>query len=940
MSNSVNGFRSRNISGMLSPGRGPLGAWLLAGSGLLLAGPAVSQESADDGQEAQLEEVLVTGSIIRRTEQSSQMVTTLAKDDIMVRAATSAYEMLDTVSSIQPPQFTSNAASVRNEGFLNLYSLRALGGERTLILLDGKRLPKEPWTGKAVNLNSIPSSLIESVDILADGASSVYGSDAIAGVINFRTRRELQGIEYDLQASQPRLEGGEVVFGSLSGGYGSVDDNGFNVFGGVSWRERTELRQTDRDFLSPPPRGTPRRLDSVIANVTQQDASGRFIIGRPGQNPYPECDPPRLWATGNGTCFNTALITDFAVLSNEMQYSATGKLTAAVGDGHEFSLSAVKSWSEIDQEINPPRQSNVAASIYPDNPYYPGGGIVPAIPGQDPTLPVVPFHGSESWLDGRRHQVDDEMDRVLASLVGDIGRFSYDVWAMASSSYLGQRRLLYPRDARFAVYSGGDYMGRPAPLVNPFSEEQSQELMDFVAEIRIFAPTRISESSLNMLGATVGGDIEALNLGGGASTFAIAAEYQEEDLSFRELDIVAVTGPTPQQPQFGERDVFSVTGELLIPVNDRFEIDATLRVDQYGDVGSTTNPKVLLAYDVTDRVNLHASFNTGFRAPTLLDLYRGRNYGYSVPTAATADPERCDTSTDPAGVPVYPDVDSHFDVCRGQYRTLRGGNLNLKPEESQVFAAGFSASVGDPAVAAGSLDFGADYWSYALTDTLGAIPPTVIFSDVGRFGHLILRCSDIEDPSLYDETLGCGNYTTGSPDRIGFVAEYQDNTGTTDTSGFDLRAQWVRDTAAGSFGIRYNGTYVTEYQYQEYDGGPVVSNLGMTIAGQHVFEYKHYLTLLWQRDAWNVRLQQLYKGSYTDCNNAGTSCGTVPGYDLYTLSAGYDTGRGVTINVFAKNLLDQRPYDTWQGGGGLGGADIRHFDFIGRQVGVTIRGSL
>ena len=940
MSKTVQGFWSILEAGMAAPGRQPMRALALAGSMLLLGGPALGQDSADDGDGVELEEVLVTGSIIRRSEQSSQMVTTLDKDDILVRAATSAYEMLDTVSSIQPPQFTSNAASVRNEGFLNLYSLRALGGERTLILLDGKRLPKEPWSGKAVNLNSIPSSLIESVDVLADGASSVYGSDAIAGVINFRTRQELQGIEYDLQASQPRLDGGEVVFGSLSGGYGSVDDNGFNIFAGVSWRERTELRQTDRDFLSPPPRGTPRRLDSVIANVTQQDANGRFIIGRPGLNPYPECDPPRLWSTGNGTCFNTALITNFAVLSNELQYSATGKVTAAVGEGHEFSLSAVKSWSEIDQEINPNRQSSRFAAILPGTPYYPGGGIVPAIPGQDPTLPVIPFNGSESWLGGRRHLVEDEMERVLASLVGEVGRFNYDIWAMASNSYLGQRRLLYPRDARHAVYSGADYMGSPAPLVNPFSEEQSQELMDFVAEIRIFAPTRISKSNLNMIGATFGSDIEALSFGGGPSTFAVAVEFQEEDLSFEELDIVAVTGAAPQEPQFGEREVFSVTGELLIPIGDRFEIDATLRFDDYDDVGNTTNPKVLLSYDVTDQVNLHASFNTGFRAPTLLDLYRGRNYGYSVPTVATADPERCDTSTDPGGVPVYPDVDSHFDVCRGQYRTLRGGNLNLKPEESEVFAAGFNASVGDPSVAAGSLDFGADYWSYALTDTLGAIPPTVIFSDVDRFGHLILRCSDIEDPGLYDLTLGCDNYTPGSPDRIGFVAEYQDNTGTTDTSGFDLRAQWARDTAAGSFGIRYNGTYVTEYQYQEYDGGPVVSNLGMTIAGQHVFEYKHYLTLLWQRDAWNVRLQQLYKGSYTDCNNAGTSCGKVPGYDLYTLSGGYDTGRGVTINVFVKNLLDQDPLSTWQGGGGLGGADIRHFDFIGRQVGVTIRGSL
>ena len=166
--------------------------------GLVLATQSVlAQDEA-----GAIEEITVTGSLIKR-EESSQLVTSIDSEEIELRGATSAVEILDAITTGQAPLLTSNVASAFNPSYTNFANLRSLGGQSTLVLLDGRRIVREPFSGRAVNLNIVPTSLLDAVDVLSDGASSIYGSDAIAGVINFRTFDALEGIEYYVHSSNP-----------------------------------------------------------------------------------------------------------------------------------------------------------------------------------------------------------------------------------------------------------------------------------------------------------------------------------------------------------------------------------------------------------------------------------------------------------------------------------------------------------------------------------------------------------------------------------------------------------------------------------------------------------------------------------------------------------------------------------------------------------------
>lgn len=196
--------------------------------------PCVSQAQGQDsapaaapGRNSQatspLEEIVVTGSLIKRTEVSSQLVTAIAAEEIARRGATNATDILSAVAQNQPIE-VPNSFMAAGTGLASYASLRSLGSESTLVLFNGRRIVNNPYKNKAVDLNTVPIALIDRVDVLSDGASSIYGSDAIAGVINFITHDEMQGVRLSANTLQPEEPGGEAYSGSATVGFGSLAD--------------------------------------------------------------------------------------------------------------------------------------------------------------------------------------------------------------------------------------------------------------------------------------------------------------------------------------------------------------------------------------------------------------------------------------------------------------------------------------------------------------------------------------------------------------------------------------------------------------------------------------------------------------------------------------------------------------------------------------------
>ena len=220
---------------------------LLAFGGSLALGALPAH--AQDAQATQLDRVEITGSSIRRLAAEAALpVQVIKAEDLAKAGVTNAEQALAFVAANQSSTTTTTSvgSSTGGAAFANL---RGLGDERTLVLVNGKRMVNNPYLAAAVDLNSLPFGAVERIEVLTDGASAIYGSDAIAGVINFITRKEYAGISASASGSWPEASGGgEQYTASITGGYGNLADQKFNIFGGISYSKQNALPATSRDF--------------------------------------------------------------------------------------------------------------------------------------------------------------------------------------------------------------------------------------------------------------------------------------------------------------------------------------------------------------------------------------------------------------------------------------------------------------------------------------------------------------------------------------------------------------------------------------------------------------------------------------------------------------------------------------------------------------------
>ncbi len=205
--------------------------------------PALAQQAA------QLDRVEVTGSSIKRlAAEQSLPVTVIKAEDLAKAGVSNAEQAMSFIASNQSSITTTTSVGASTGGAANA-DLRGLGASRTLVLVNGKRMVNNPYLSNAVDLNALPFGAVERIEVLSDGASAIYGSDAIAGVINFITRKEYTGIGLSADASLPTASGdGKAYNAGITGGIGSLSEQGWNVFGGFSWHKQNALAATDRDF--------------------------------------------------------------------------------------------------------------------------------------------------------------------------------------------------------------------------------------------------------------------------------------------------------------------------------------------------------------------------------------------------------------------------------------------------------------------------------------------------------------------------------------------------------------------------------------------------------------------------------------------------------------------------------------------------------------------
>ncbi|MBB5370902.1 MULTISPECIES: TonB-dependent receptor [unclassified Janthinobacterium] len=861
---------------------------MFAGSLVLGMQTAYAQETSDNT----MQRVEVTGSSIKRLASETALpITSIKADDFVKQGLTTAQEVLSTISMNQSSQSSSQSVG-SGTGGQSVADLRGIGSDKTLVLLNGRRIASHPFNGSSVDLNIIPISALERVEVLRDGASAIYGTDAIGGVINFITKRSVKGGSVSVEHYQPqKAGGGDESRLNLSGGYGDLNQDGFNVFGVVDVHRQSALSAADRAFSASgyiPGKGVDN-LSGTTFPANFYD-TGNGLVGNPAF--ASGCVGPNLYknTAGKNTCAMD--VTPFIdAIPKTQQESFLGKASFKLNQDHLATIEYLHSRSTNQAHISPPPMSNIGLLMPSSSPYYPGGsGGVPAVPGlsgQDLDISWRPV------ASGQRSGYDTSTsDRLVLALEGVLGAWDYNAGlsysvSKATSAFTGG----YLNDQRIID-------GIANGILNPFGAQSAAGeayLQDSVLKGEYLSAKMTSTA----LDAKI--SRELFNLPAGAVGFAVGTEFRNEKAEYnvnRELASQASSsGYADALGQSGSRNISALFSELSIPVVKDVELSLAARYDHYNDVGGSFNPKVGLRWQPTNQVLLRSSYNTGFRAPTLYDLHGPQTKTFTA--NKYNDPRLC-----PNGVAI-PGANDNV-ACRAQQYIRSGGNPEVKPEKSKTFSAGI---VLEPIK---SLTMSLDYFNIKLRDKIGTVAEQTLFDNYAKY----------KDSFVY----------SADGTRLEYVLATLDNLGEMHTAGLDLGLNWkLPRSQYGNFTFNFDGTWVQKYEYQNERDGEYVQNVGVYGDNAPVFRWRHNASLQWNLNKWSTTLSNKYMSGYRDQNYVDPEFEqSVKAYSVWSLSGAYSGFKNTEVTVGVKNLLNQDPPFSNQIGTFQTGYDPRFTDPLGR----------
>jgi iron complex outermembrane receptor protein len=877
-------------------------------------------------QQAQkIEKIEVTGSNIKRIEGETGLpVTVITREQLEsqgIQTAMEAIERLSSNSSIGGLNLQGSIGATA-VGFASA-SLRGLGGTRTLVLMNGRRLANTAFNGGMVDINAIPLSAVERVEVLTDGASAIYGTDAIAGVINFILRKDFTGAEAYAYYGDSDQGGGKTQRYSAALGWGDLEKNKFNAFATFDYNKVQEIKAKQRKFSQTS--YLPNAAGGVYDRTSGNSFPGNvFLPGVPGrtgttQNPaYPNCLPPFSFGTLNpatlGQCrFDFASVID--ILPPSDTYNAFGSARFQIAPKHQaFVEGAWQQTKSIARASPSPISaatilSGESVTVSPSSPFYPRD-LAQRFGVDGQTLEVF-WRALE--LGPRTDENKVEQSRLVAGLEGQLGSWDYSTalnWSQskATDTWVGgwvKGSVLLP------LLNGGQ--------INLFGYNTP-------AALEQLARAQVLEPIIKAKGESTEYDIRASNeilqMRSGPLALAVGASFRREKFEFitsqtvRDADVPGLGGSISTVPSVS-RNVWATFAEASVPIVKNLEANVAVRFDDYGDVGNTTNPKVSLRWTPSREMLLRASYGTGFRAPSLPEL---NTPGFFGATGGNYDdPVRCPSTGSPRD-------------CNTQFTTNLGGNLNLKPEKSKNFTLGF---VFEPTAA---LSFGADYYRIKIDDVIGIPAEEPIFSNIpaSEAAGLIVRYAP--------GSAGCPTPTPGLPCPVNYGIQTLVNLTELKTEGIDINAAYrFPKSTWGRVTLAFNGTYLmkwdqknrgqdTQHLAGQFGGGVAATVIGSGSTGGFP-HWKHTATITTDIGPLQLTLHELFVGHYTDAD-AGRTVGT---YDVWGLNAAYTGIRNFTLSLGVKNVFDRDPPYTRQNQSFQVGYDPALADPTGRFYYASVR---
>lgn len=892
-------------------------------------------------QNAQLERIEITGSSIKRIAGEGALpVQVITAAEIQRSGAVSVADVIQKLPAMQGFQIADIAAG-SNSGGIVTASIHDIGASYTLVLLNGRRIAPT-GSGSTVNLNSIPMSAIERIEVLTDGASALYGSDAIAGVVNFVLKKNAQGGTIEARVNVPTEGKGESGNVSLSYGIGDLYKDRFNVLMSFRHDEQTKLKATDREFsktayLPFEFNGKQYIYDRTSTSAVPANATVTFKR-LPGEtstlasyafNPYLKktgnCAPMNYYslnntipAGSNATAGTAMCAFDFGATVEVFpenkrdslfltgQFKATDNITLY----SDFAYSRFDLTARI--AANP-----VPVAIPVSSAYYQNSVLPYLTAAQAAHVNTVTANYRAQDFGTRDSQTITDAKHFVIGAEGEFGAWSTNVGFTWSENALDEKYVGgYFRDKEFrAMLASSAFDPFQLSGQQPAAVQQQMAASIFNGSVRTATTT--------LTGADVRASRELFSLPAGAVSLGLGGDVR--NYKYKQTPSAAalageIYNYAPYTAYDLERDTAGAFAEVLVPVVKGLELTGALRYDTtkavkdaitnktVGSDMSSSTYKLSARYQVSPLVLLRGSYGTGFKAPSMLDIAQPL-----VPAGVTAAAYDC------------PFVGTN--ECKPgkqQYSVLSGGNANLKPEKSKNMTFGLRFEPND------SFGIGADYWKVEITDAVSGVSANQAFAEPAKYASLFTTYKTPAEPQLYWTFISAST-----------------NIGKAINSGVDWDIITRHKLDIGRLTLGIAGTYLIQSSYTRPgtsdDFTDSMGKYGENAAVSFRNIFRATATL--DTGKFSNTLTFNYRSGYQDINQTVRDVATklntkvsllVPEYMTLDWQGVYNHNKAMELRVGVKNLLNEAPNLTLRDSSGHQvGYDPRYNDPLMRTVYVS-----
>ena len=929
----------------------------------LVASPVMAQQPAEaPAAEEDLDApvpgaIVVTGSRIVRPEvESVSPVTTVGAEAIDETGTTRIEDIINDLPQTVAGQtaFVSNGAS----GTATV-NLRNLGSTRTLVLIDGRRMPSGDPFVTAPDLNQIPAQLVERVELVTGGASSVYGADAVAGVVNFIMDRDYEGFNLTGQVSFYNASNGNdtiqdllrrtnnpVPNDSQNAGFtydmtatigAGFDDGRGHVTGYVGYREISEIVQANYDesacalaFASADPSGFTCAGSSTSPN-------GTFFVTSPGQNGYvlgSQVNPLSGLPVGavltldeNGNGFRPS-----------GAFDGTGQDTYNYAPTNYYQRPDTR-WTagffadyEVNESINPYTEfqfmddrsvAQIAFSGTFFNTPFANLSCSNALlsPQQATQLGCSGPNDSVGVVIGKRLVEGDPRQndlrhtsyRGVVGVRGDLwDGWSYDVYALRGTTIYQNTYLNDLSNSRIdAAINGCPGTGEPAGCV-PLNLFEIGGVSRAAFEYIAVPALQNADLTTSVASGYVTGPLFDL-FGAGDAAIVLGTEYRREeyelrvDENFAQGNLSGQGGPTPPvDGSFSVREVFT---ELVVPIIDggfidRFEIEGGFRYSDYNTSGGSETYKIGATLAPTPWLSFRGVYSRAVRSPNVTSLFAPQSIGLFGGTdpCAGANPTATAAQCANTGVSAaqYGNIPAN---PAGQYNQLTGGNPNLEVETADSYTAGVVLETDMLGLRGFALTV--DYFNISVDGTIGGVGAQTAIDN----------CLETGNPAFCDlivRNAGTGDLWIGSDANDGYVVNTLQNIGALKTEGIDVTAGFNYPVMAGALFFNYAGTYTFNNKFQPLPGEDFIECTGFfgSTCGSPQPEYAHVARLGYRADSgFGVNFSWRYQGGAEgDVLVTGDDqFDTIDSYSYFDLSGTATVADTITLTAGVNNIFDKKP---------------------------------